>query len=319
MVSTNPKARSYFIRLLNKAGDVTPRRENVVNPVVEVETVEPVSRVEAAKPTKYAHLASPSKKSKKRDRSSKRSHSSSRRHHHAEGGSNEPLPEAIFGASTKYANFVQTSFSESSYNMLKATDAASLVDSIIELSSRTLLIGKMMKAKNGNCVSLAEFEKLKSELAETNEKMSSLTLQLEEMNMQKNQQEIEKGNLVKHISELKAENLKIDEDNICLRSENQLLDEKILELSAVTESNTSTITVMKKEIEQLKVNVFEDENFILEQHKLGFDKALLQAKYFYKIPIDEGNFDVKKDFYKGEFIPVSEIPEEDAEDVNVVN
>jgi len=33
----------------------------------------------------------------------------------------------------KYAKFVQTSFSESSYNMLKATDAASLADSIIEL------------------------------------------------------------------------------------------------------------------------------------------------------------------------------------------
>ena len=76
---------------------------------------------------------------------------------------------------------------------------------------------------------------------------------------------------------------------------------------------------MKKEIEQLKVNVFEAEKFILEQHKLGFDKALLQAKYFYKILIDEGNFVLKKDFYNGELISVSEIPEEDAEDVNVVN
>jgi len=79
--------------------------------------------------------------------------------------------------------------------MLKATDVASLADSIIELSSKTLLIGKMLKAKNGNCVSLAEFEKLKNELAESNERMTSSTLQLEEMNVQKNQQEIEKENL----------------------------------------------------------------------------------------------------------------------------
>lgn len=127
----------------------------MVNPVVEVETIEPVPHVEAVEPTNDAHVAGPSKKSNKRDKSSKRSHSSSRRHRHAEGGSTEPLPETIFGASTKYAKFVQTSFSESSYNMLKATDDASLADSIIELSSRTLLIGKMMKAKNGNCVSLA--------------------------------------------------------------------------------------------------------------------------------------------------------------------
>jgi len=135
MAATNPKGRSYFTKLLNKAGDVTPRRMNVINPVVEVETVEPLSRIEATEPAKDDHVAGPSKKSKKRARSSKKSHSSSRRHRHAEGGSSEPLPESIFGVSTKYAKFVQTSFTESSYNMLKAADAASLADSIIELSS----------------------------------------------------------------------------------------------------------------------------------------------------------------------------------------
>jgi len=43
--------------------------------------------------------------------------------------------------------------------MLKNMDAASLADSVIELSSTNLLIGKMMKEKNGNYVSLSEFEK----------------------------------------------------------------------------------------------------------------------------------------------------------------
>ena len=40
----------------------------------------------------------------------------------------------------------------------------------------------------------------------------------------------------------------------------------------------------------------------------GIEKALQQAEYFYKIPLDAGNFDVGKDFYKGELIPVGEIP-----------
>jgi len=72
----------------------------------------------------------------------------------------------------------------------------------------------MMKAKNGNCVSLAEFEKLKNELAESNERMTYLSLQLEEMNVQKNQQEREKEDLGKQIFDLKAENLKSGEENI---------------------------------------------------------------------------------------------------------
>ena len=71
-----------------------------------------------------------------------------------------------------------------------------------------------MKAKNGNCVSLAEFEKLKNELAESNERMTYLSLQLEEMNVQKNQQEREKEDLGKQIFDLKAENLKSGEENI---------------------------------------------------------------------------------------------------------
>ena len=54
----------------------------------------------------------------------------------------------------------------------------------------------------------------------------------------------------------------------------------------------------------------------MAQHKLGFAKALAQAKYFYKIPIDEGNFDVVKDFYNGNLVPVNEIPEDEADDVD---
>jgi len=78
MAATNPKARSYFTKLLSKAGDVTPRHELVVDPVLEVEVVEPMNE---------DRVVGPLKKNKKRDRGCKRSHSSSRHHRHAEGGS----------------------------------------------------------------------------------------------------------------------------------------------------------------------------------------------------------------------------------------
>ncbi|XP_068501109.1 uncharacterized protein [Phaseolus vulgaris] len=175
----------------------------------------------------------------------------------------------------------------------------------------------MMKAKNGNCVSLSEFEKLKNDLVEYKEKMSSLSLQLEEMKKQKNEQEVEKEDLGKEISELKSKNLRSDKENARLLKENQLLHEKVSEISSADESAKNTIKLMDEEISQLKVNVFEAESFIFEQHKLGFDKALQQAKYFYKIRIDEGNFDVKKDVYNGELVPANEIPDNDAEEINI--
>jgi len=203
--------------------------------------------------------------------------------------------------------------------MLKATDAASLADSIIELSSQALLIEKMMKTKSENNISFAEFEKMKNELAKAHEKIKSLTLEMKEIDALNTQRENEKENLENKITELNAEKLKSDEEKTQHQNESQLLKEKLLELSTAKETNKSTIKLMEKEIDQLKVSVFEAESFIFEQHKLGFDRTLQQAKYFYKIPIDEGNFDVKRDFYNGELIPVNEIPEEDAEDVNVVN
>jgi len=203
--------------------------------------------------------------------------------------------------------------------MLKTMDAASLADSVIELSSRNLLIGKMMKEKNGNCVALSEFDKLKNDLAEYKEKMSSLSSQLEEMKKQKKEQEVEIEGLGKEIFDLKNENLKSSKENAQLCEENQLLNEKVSVLSSANDSDKNTIKLMDVEINQLRTNVFEVESFIFEQHKLGFEKALQQAKYFYKIPIDEANFDVKKDFYNGELVPANEITDNDAEDINIEN
>ncbi|BAU02012.1 uncharacterized protein HKW66_Vig0116760 [Vigna angularis] len=41
---------------------------------------------------------------------------------------------------------------------------------------------------------------------------------------------------------------------------------------------------------------------VIEQYEVGFKKALAQAAHFYNIPLDEGNFDVMKDFYHGKLM-----------------
>jgi len=170
----------------------------------------------------------------------------------------------------------------------------------------------MMKEKSGRYVSLTEFEMLKADLAENKEKAGSLSLQLEEMKKQKEEEEVLKNGLEKENAELKKEKTRLFEGN-------QDLAEKISTLSSASELDKSTIKLMDEEISQLKANVLEAETFTFEQHKLGFEKVLQQAKHFYNIPIDEGNFDVKKDFYKGELIPVNEIPNNEADDIDVEN
>jgi len=245
MTATNPKARSYFSKLLSKASDATPQHEPVVDHTLEGE--EPISRVEAIEPLNDERVAGPLKKNKKRDRGCKRSHSSSRRHRHAEEGSSQSLPESIFAATTKFSKFVHTFVNESSYSMLKATDAASLADSIIELSSRALLIGKMMNTKSANSISFDEFAKMKNELAEAHEKIKSLNLQVIEINALNAQQETEKENLENKITELNDEKLKSDKEKAQHQNESQLLKENLSKLSTAKETDKSTIKLMEKE------------------------------------------------------------------------
>ena len=44
--------------------------------------------------------------------------------------------------------------------------------------------------------------------------------------------------------------------------------------------DAKTIHHLQMEISQLKLNVFVAEGYVIEQHKVGFEKALQQAKYF---------------------------------------
>ena len=119
-----------------------------VNHEVEVEVVEPISWVEAViEPDNNENVVGPSKKNRKRDRSTRRSHSSSKCHRHAIGSSSQPLPDSIFAAITQFLEFIQTNLDGTSYNMLKTSDIPSLVDSIVELTSCALLIGKMIKKR----------------------------------------------------------------------------------------------------------------------------------------------------------------------------
>jgi len=72
----------------------------------------------------------------------------------------------------------------------------------------------------------------------------------------------------------------------------------------MTLSNYLSKEKIKKLVKDLEVV----EDNVLDQHELDFQKALQQAGFFYNIPLDKGKFDVGKDFYQGQLIPIEDIP-----------
>jgi len=75
-------------------------------------------------------------------------------------------------------------------------------------------------------------------------------------------------------------------------------------LSYMTLSNYRSEEKVEKLLKDLEIV----EDNILDQHELGFQKALQQVACIYSIPLDEGKFDVSKDFYQGQLITIMEIP-----------
>jgi len=60
--------------------------------------------------------------------------------------------------------------------MLKTYDIPYLADSVVELTSRALFLGKSIKEESTNGISSTEFERLKTELSELGKKLDSLTV-----------------------------------------------------------------------------------------------------------------------------------------------
>ncbi len=297
MAATKPKDRAYFSKLFNQAGGSTPRFENEA-PGTENEVVEPTPRLEVEIAADAG--IGPSKKSRKRDKNNRRSHSS-KKHRHGSGSSSQSLFETMFTSSTRFSDFVDCNLDSSARDMFKVVSVPSLADSMFELTSRAFLISEAIKEKTKSHVTSAEFEKLKREAAESNEKIALLNSQIDELSAVNNRQETEK-------EKLKSENVKLSAQTLALNSENQELKGDVAKLTAAKKIDAEGISQLEAEVNKLKLRVGEAESFVIQQHQLGFEKALQQAEYFYKIPLDAGNFDVGKDFYKGELIPVSDIP-----------
>jgi len=70
----------------------------------------------------------------------------------------------------------------------------------------------------------------------------------------------------------------------------------------------------RRRVAQLNQQLAELKDHVIEQHDKGFELAVQQATFFYKILTDKGNFDNQKAFFNGELLLLSEIPDSGEED-----
>jgi len=83
-----------------------------------------------------------------------------------------------------------------------------------------------------------------------------------------------------------------------------VLEKKVSSLKAGREEDGRRIAGLEAELGKLQ-------DPVIEQHDMGFELVVNQAALFYGVPTDEGKFDNWKAFYKGELLPLADIPEDD--------
>lgn len=87
-------------------------------------------------------------------------------------------------------------------------------------------------------------------------------------------------------------------ERIPFQIENEKLKMGLNNLSSFKHVNVEKIFELEKDLEEAQ----------------SFSKAFQQAEYFYKIPLNKGNFDVRKDFNNENLILIEENPYEEAEE-----
>ncbi|KOM43549.1 hypothetical protein LR48_Vigan05g115300 [Vigna angularis] len=71
---------------------------------------------------------------------------------------------------------------------------------------------------------------------------------------------------------------------------------------------------LTEEKDALATQLEEANNEVFNEHQAGFQKALTQAAFFYKILLNEDNFDVYKDIYHDQLVNIQDISNEDAKE-----
>ena len=126
--------------------------------------------------------------------------------------------------------------------------------------------------------------------------------------------------LRKLVEDLGGENRALKEQCLTAEEKDKAGADRIDHLSEDVADLTDNITRLTLRLEEERLqrkkaeeNLVEFKGFVLEQHNLGFMRAVRQAGYFYQVPVDEGKFDNRKDIYRGELVSAMDVPDEEDE------
>jgi len=190
------------------------------------------------------------------------------------------------------------------------TSPSDLHTVFLELATRTLLVGWIM----GDELMRKDYEgveKLKADLESSAASLQSalsanisLAGRNKDLEEQLEQVRAEAALLQEICSVATQKEEQANQRVTELRDDVKVLEEKVSSLRVGREEDGLRIAGLEAELGKLQ-------NHVIEQHDMGFELAVNHKAFFYRIPTNEGKFDNRKAFYKGELLPLADILEDD--------
>jgi len=193
------------------------------------------------------------------------------------------------------------------------TTPSDLYTAFLELVTRALLVGRIMgdelMKKDGENV-----EKLKADLENSASSLKfALSANIElvgrnkDLKQQLVQAKAEIGMLQERCSVAKMKEEQSNKRATDLRGKVEELEEEVASLKACRDEDGRLMAQLDQQLAELQ-------DHVIEQHDKGFELAVQQAAFFYKIPTDDRNFDNRKAFFNDKLLPLCEIPDSGEQD-----
>ncbi|KOM54361.1 hypothetical protein LR48_Vigan10g025300 [Vigna angularis] len=187
-----------------------------------------------------------------------------------------------------------------------------LVDSALELSCRTALA-------NWHLAYASDKGILRARLNDSQSENATLKLILEEAivaHSKCKEKQVESSQLLFDVERIMGDAKKIARD---LKRQNEELEEAVEGLKSRNQELEETVVTLKEQMNDLLAfnqnlsQAGRDVRPIYEEHSRGFEKAMRQIPYMLNVSIEEVGFDVMKDIYNRELVPLKNIPDEELE------
>ncbi|KOM34658.1 hypothetical protein LR48_Vigan02g080800 [Vigna angularis] len=213
------------------------------------------------------------------------------------------FPRGMSDSALNLSHKIDFNLDESEKKLVESMTEQQMADDLLELSSRAAMAAWHMAYASDMGVLRTELQKVKDQLKE----LSATHAECEERQRQSQQLMCEAQTVLKNTQRA----------GICLREERDQLRVERGQLKMTLEQSSRTVSTLNQRHDELLAASVADKELIEElkeaivaEHTRGFEKALRQVSLLRQVSNEGPDFDVDKDVYQGQLVPIMEIPDD---------